>query len=270
MKFMSVRTVASVCAVCALSIAAVAGEHPWKGKHVAFLGDSITDPNQGNEIYWQCLERDIGIVPHVYAVSGYQWDRIYPMAQRLFSEQGGSIDAIVILLGTNDFNSGVPLGEWDEVRREEVYRRGETLNSSRRYPIMNMTTFRGRINTVMDYLKSHFPEQQIVLMTPVHRGYAKFDEKNVQPSECFANKQERYLEDYVQALREAADRFSVPLIDLYRESGLLPSDSAFARYFRGGGANDNLHPNTLGHRRIARVMSERLRTLPPDFKSLSK
>ena len=30
MKFMSVKTAAVVCAVCALSVAAVAGEHPFR------------------------------------------------------------------------------------------------------------------------------------------------------------------------------------------------------------------------------------------------
>jgi len=263
------RLALALFATCPLLARAESPDHPWKGKHVAFLGDSITEPNQKNEIYWQILEKELGIVPHVYAVGGYQWDRIYPMAQRLVAEQGSSIDAIMILLGTNDFNSGVPIGEWDEVRREDVYRRGETLHSSRRHPIKNMTTFRGRINTVMEYLKANFPDQQIVLMTPTHRGYAKFDEKNVQPPECFANKQEKYFEEYIQTLREAADRFSVPLIDLYRESGLLPTDLSYAKYFREGGGNDNLHPGSLGHRRIARVIAERLRVMPSDFKSIT-
>lgn len=254
--------------LCILMLTAGGADHPWKGKKVAFLGDSITDPHQPNEIYWQVLKKSIGIEPHVYAVSGYQWSQAYPMSKKLHEEMGGSVDAILIFLGTNDFNSGIPLGEWDEMKVELVFRRGETLKSSRRYPIKDKKTLRGRINLTMEYLKAKFPDQQIVLMTPIHRGFAKFDAQNVQPSECFANKEERFFDEYIRVLREAADRFSVSLIDLYRDAGLFPADPSYAKYFRGGGGNDNLHPNTLGHRRLARVIAEKLKTLPPDFKAL--
>ena len=93
--------------------------------------------------------------------------------------------AILILLGTNDFNSGVPLGEWYQTAEEDVNRRGVTIRQPRRHFAKNMGTFRGRINTVMEYLKHNFPSQQIVLMIPLHRGYANFGGSNVQPAECF-------------------------------------------------------------------------------------
>jgi lysophospholipase L1-like esterase len=209
-----------------------------------------------------------GIEPHVYAVSGYQWDRIYPMAQKMRTEMGDTPDAILILLGTNDYNAGVPLGEWFEEVEEDVNRRGVTIRQPRRRAIKNMGTFRGRINTVMEYLKRNFTDQQIVIMTPLHRGYANFGNSNVQPPESFPNVLGLYLEDYVNALREAADIWGVPLIDLYRDSGLHPADPAYAKYFRDGGenGNDNLHPNGLGHLRMARTIAARLLALPPDFK----
>jgi lysophospholipase L1-like esterase len=74
-----------------------------------------------------------------------------------------------------------------------------------------------------------------------------------------------YLEDYVNVLREAADIWGASIIDLYRDSGLLPADPAYAKYFRDGGADgkDNLHPNGLGHLRIAQTIAAALRALPP-------
>ncbi|MBR4652971.1 MAG: SGNH/GDSL hydrolase family protein [Kiritimatiellae bacterium] len=267
--------VASMVALAAIALpcaAATPAPHPWNGKKVVYLGDSITDPTQferhGHKVYWSYLQEMYGIEPHVYAVSGYQWKHIYPMAQKMRNEMGDSPDAILILLGTNDFNSGVPLGEWFSVAEEDVDRRGVTIRQPRRSFVKNMGTFRGRINTVMEYLKQNFPDQQIVIMTPLHRGYANFGGSNVQPSECFPNVLGLYLEDYVKVLREAADIWGVPVIDLYRDSGLHPADPAYAKYFRDGGENgkDNLHPNGLGHQRMARTIAARLYALPPGFK----
>lgn len=263
----------ALAALVALTAGAVsAADHPWNGKKVAYLGDSITDPTQTNRhsqaVYWQYLERDCGIEPHVYAVSGYQWLQIHPMAQRMKEEMGDSVDAILILLGTNDYMAGVPLGEWYETGEEEVNLRGVTMLHPRRKFRKTTGTFRGRINIVMEYLKENFPDQQIVLMTPLHRGYANFGGSNVQPPESVPNVRGLYVESYVQVLREAADIWSCPLIDLYRESGLFPTDPAFAPYFRDGGTEgkDNLHPNSRGHERMAKVIAAKLRALPPDFK----
>ena len=267
MKFLSVVGVVGLMGATAFG---EVSENAWTGKSVAFLGDSITDPAQTNsqQVYWQYLEKDLGLKPHVYAVSGYQWDRIYPMAQRVKAELGASVDAIFIFLGTNDYMSGIPLGEWYDVKDEEVRLRTNLVMEKRRYPRKNMGTFRGRINTVMEFLKTNFPDQQIVLMTPPHRGFAQFGSTNIQPSECFPNHLGLYLESYIRVLREAADIWSVPLIDLYRESGLHPVNAAYARYFRDGGPDgkDALHPGSEGHRRLATVIEAHLKTLPPDFK----
>ena len=45
--------------------------HPWQGKRVGYLGDSITDPNcHGDKIkkYWDFLQEWLGITPYVYGI----------------------------------------------------------------------------------------------------------------------------------------------------------------------------------------------------------
>jgi len=53
-------------------------QHPWKGKKVAYFGDSITDPNiKASKVkYWGFLQDWLGITPYVYGVSGRQWNDI--------------------------------------------------------------------------------------------------------------------------------------------------------------------------------------------------
>ena len=258
--------------LAAAAVAAVASAaSPWAGKKVVFLGDSITDPAQTNRpqrIYWQYLADDLGFVPHVYAVSGYQWDRVYKAARKMRDAMGSTADAIIIFAGTNDYMSGIPIGEWYDVAEEEVFLKGKTLKLPHRRFCKDMKTFKGRINTVMDFLKTNFPDQQIVIMTPLHRGHYALGDKNVQPEETFPNANGKYLEDYVAALREAADIWSVPVIDLYRESGLFPLNASHAKCFRYAGPKvwDKLHPNSEGHRRLAKAIAARLMTLSTDFK----
>jgi hypothetical protein len=101
-------------------------------------------------------------------------------------------------------------------------------------------------------------------MTPIHRGYAKFNEKNVQPDENYANGQGLYIDSYVDVLKLAASYWAVPLIDLYSISGLFPMADAQAQYFHDK-ETDRLHPNALGDYRLAKTIQYRLLALPAGF-----
>lgn len=98
-------------------------QHPWQGKKVGYIGDSITDPNcYGDNIkkYWDFLKEWLGITPFVYGISGRQWDDVPRQAEKLKKEHGGEVDAILVFMGTNDYNSSVPIGEWFTEQEEQV------------------------------------------------------------------------------------------------------------------------------------------------------
>ena len=104
-----------VCmATLAPCVAQAVVSHPWSGKKVAYFGDSITDPrNKASKTkYWGFLEEWLGITPFVYGVSGRQWNDIPRQANKLKEEHGEDFDAILIFMGTNDYNNAVPIGEW--------------------------------------------------------------------------------------------------------------------------------------------------------------
>jgi len=236
--------------------------HPWHGARVAYLGDSITDPNtlKGDPIYWNFLQEWLEITPLVYGRSGRQWHQLLEQADRLQKEHGDDFDAIMIFMGTNDYNAGVPLGEWYQEETVTVNANGKMVERVRRIPVFDQSTYRGRINMALDSLKRTYPSKQIVLLTPIHRAYAKFSERNVQPDESYQNSCGEYIDAYVESVRQASAIWSVPVIDLHALSGLYPMHKEQEEYFPGG--NDWLHPDSDGHRRLALTIYYQLLAIP--------
>lgn len=240
-------------------------EHPWAGAKVAYLGDSITDPGVLKEDthYWGFLQQWLDIEPLVYGRSGHQWHQIAGQADKLNAEHGDEFDAIMIFVGTNDYNAGVPIGEWFTEEKVTVNADGRQVERIRRVPVMDQNTYRGRINSVLDKLKRMYPTKQIVLLTPIHRAYAKFADHNVQPDESHQNACGEYVDAYIASIKEASAIWSVPVIDTYALSGLFPMHQEQQMYFPGG--NDWLHPDQDGHRRFALCLYYQLLALPCRF-----
>ncbi len=210
----------------------------WRGRKVAFLGDSITDVRHigCTSNYWNFLERDLGIVPLVYGVNGHQWKHVNGQAEKLFADHPDDVDESVVFAGTSDFNANVPLGDWTD----------------------GGAAFRGRIAAVMDYLKGKYPGVPIWFLTPIHRGYATFGASNVQPDETYANTLGLWIGDYVEVVKEAAEKYGARLIDLNADSGLYPLFDSHVMFFHDGNT-DRLHPNTAGHERMARAIERGFR-----------
>lgn len=245
--------------------------HPWQGKRVAFIGDSFTDPQSyGNKIkkYWSFLQEWLDITPYVYGVSGRQWNDVPFQAKQLYEGHGNDVDAILVFLGTNDFNAGVPIGGWFTEKKERVMAaRGKPktlVDLTKRTLVMDKDTYRGRINIGISELKKLFPDKQIILLTPMHRSFADFGEKNVQPDESYQNDCGEYVDTYVQAVKEAGNIWGIPIIDLNSATGMNPMVEEQLIYFYDS-SFDRLHPNTKGQERIAKTLFHQLFLYPCTF-----
>lgn len=243
-------------------------DHPWRGKKVAYFGDSITDPNNkaASRKYWLLLKEWLDIDYFVPAKSGRQWNDIARQEQLLQEKWGQDVDAIFIFLGTNDFNHDVPLGEWYTVTDEQVMRAAhgkpkQLENVKHRVPNMDDNTFRGRINKALALLKKDYPDKQIILITPIHRAGFFPNDSNWQPEECYSNQLGLFIDEYIQAVKEAGQVWAMPVIDLAALSGLYPLEDAHAKFYSNP-ATDRLHPNNLGHERMAKTLAAQLMSIP--------
>lgn len=261
----------------------------WNGARVGILGDSITDGNQlkTQDVYWHQLIDILGIEPYCYGINGHQTCQIQGQAEKLLADHGQEVDAVLIFIGTNDFNSSIQPGVWFREETVEVNRDGVPTMLLHRVPVMEHGTVRGEINLFMSWLKHHYPTQQIILLTPIHRAYFNCHQYNVQQDENYANPLGLYLDDYVRIIKEAGEVWAVPVIDLASICGLFPLEPEHTRYFREAGYqvehtavedamaapgtpealvhHDLLHPNTEGHLRMAYALAYQLLGYPAKF-----
>lgn len=212
-----------------------------KGKRVAFLGDSITEGYGTSAIefaYWNQFGKRTGAIVSADGIGG---TRIAPQratsAERPYEAQYFSTrlhklipdaDVVVVFGGTNDFGAGdAALGTIAD-RTED--------------------TFYGACHVLVQKLYERYPNATLVLMTPLHRlsedevGYNEVGVRRVGP-----------LSVYVQALRDVAEFYGLPLVDLFATCPIQPRVEILREKYMP----DGLHPNDAG----AALVAERLQAV---------
>lgn len=139
----------------------------WKGKRVAFLGDSITDPRHVGctENYWNFLPRFLGIDAYVYGRNGWRLDGMLKQAEWLREDLGDEVDAIFVFAGTNDFNGSVPRGEW---YNEDILQAGRIWS----VPVLDVSMTSGLLPTDAEY-SSYFHDAESDMLHPSSQGHRR-------------------------------------------------------------------------------------------------
>ena len=86
-------------------------------------------------------------------------------------------------------------------------------------------------------------------MTPLHRTHeeeASFNTKNPDSLP---------LIEYVRIIREVAEKYGLPVLDLFQMSGMYPA----VQQVRDDYMPDGLHPNDRGHARLAGIVEQFLK-----------
>ena len=222
-------------------------ESHWKGKKVAFLGDSITQNGEYVNSYASltgCTALNYGIsATHMAARNSSDsnaFDKRYskmPVAR--------NVDMVVVFGGTNDFGhtSTAEFGAFSDGPRVGKY------------------TFYAGLHRLFKGLQARYPEIPVVIMLPIHHGteidapeYIIGSDKSI--TEGTNPTTGKTFREYVNAIREVAAYYSFIVLDAYSYSNLSPMTEigdGTAGFFK-----DGLHLSAAGGERLARWMYPQL------------
>ncbi len=205
-----------------------------KEKIINFLGDSITE-GYGASVPQKCfvkqIEEETGAICNNYGIGGTRIAKqIKSSKEKEFDKDFCSridsmdvnADIIAVFGGTNDFGHGdAPIGNLNDQTPDSFY---------------------GALNFLYKNLIIKYPDAFIFVITPLHR----IDENNLK-GDGSKEKNSLPLREYVKIIREVADNYSLPILDLFANSGINPSIPTHEEKY----TIDGLHPNDLGHQIIS-------------------
>lgn len=213
-----------------------------KGTKINFLGDSITEgagTSSHDKMFTMLIEREYGAICQNYGIGGTRiarqktpteekWDRDF--ISRV-PEMDNDADIVVVFGGTNDFGHGdAPIG---------------TMSDRTPY------TFYGALHCLYTALTEKYPDVPVVILTPLHRLNEDSPKGDNKPAPVGT------LKEYVNIIREVAEYYSFPVLDLFKESGLQPKIPVIQQKY----VPDGLHPNDDGNAILAHKIARFLETL---------
>ena len=203
-----------------------------QGKKINFLGDSITEGfgTSGESCFFTTLIADeTGAITRNYGIGGTRIARqatpTTPQADRDFpsrvAEMDPDADVVVVFGGTNDFGHGdAPLGSMADREKGSFY---------------------GGLHELYIRLIEKYPAARIVVLTPLHRMNEDNPRGDNKPQDVAT------LKEYVTIIREVAEYYALPVLDLFATSGMQCHVPAIQQLY----IPDGLHPNDAGHRLLA-------------------
>ncbi len=205
------------------------------GKRINFLGDSITEGVGASDEahrFSNILKRRFGLAEaRNYGIGGTRYARQTRPSDDLrcdrdfcsrVGEMNADADIVVVFGGTNDFGHGdAPLGSFSDRTAD---------------------TFYGACHLLYTRLIERYPAALIVILTPLHRENEDNlfgDGNKAAPAAP--------LSTYVGIIRQVAEYYALPVLDLFAQSGLQPKVPAIKQRC----CPDGLHPNDAGHEILA-------------------
>ncbi len=210
-----------------------------KGKKIVFLGDSITAGicTSGPEYTfagiigkkYECTTVNYGYGGTKIAMDPDEAEEKSLNFSVRLMDMDDDADIVVVMGGTNDFKYNIlPIGKFGD---------------------NTFYTFYGACNILMRRLLNKYPGKPILIMTPLHT-LTELDPYAVRVKKLPIGT----LKDFVNVIREMAEYYSLPVLDLYAESGLQPAVEIIRKKYM----EDGTHPNDEGHKLLAEKIAAKL------------
>lgn len=219
-----------------------------EGLKINFLGDSITQgvgASSADTVYHAVLKKKAGLrEARNYGISGTRFALQKEAPQnpkddyrdvnsfcKRFDKMDDDADIVVVFGGTNDYGHGdAPLGGFSDRTPDSFY---------------------GACHYLFSGLVKKYLGKPIVIMTPLHR------ENETKNTGSCKKTGVGTLRDYVNIIREVAEYYSLPVLDLYASSGIQPEIEEIRNMY----VPDGLHPNDNGNAVIAHKLKLFLESL---------
>ena len=184
---------------------------------VTFFGDSITVANNVDRPWTAIVANDLNTSATKNGWSGTTYtsgSREHSAVDRV--DEITNQDLVVVEFGVNDFHYGRPLGKFGDTDTSKFY---------------------GALDFVYNKLITNNPTAKFVIMTPMkNHGYG------TSPDSFTENSDGHYQIDYVNAIKQVADKYSLPVLDMYANSGISAMNETHNKKY----LFDGLHPNQEG------------------------
>lgn len=186
----------------------------------------------------------------VHKGSFCSWDRIKTMLNP-------NLDIIFIMGGTNDFAQNTPIGDTEFKAENKSDIDWQADNTYREFEgDFNINTFKGGIASTIMKVQAYCPNSVIVLGTQLSGAG---NEKNKNMTKQVKNTLNLTPYDYTKALKEVAEEFSIPYIDVFATTGIN-------QFNRKTYIDDQYHPyNSKGKKALARAVIGGLKNILPNI-----
>ena len=189
------------------------------GKQWCCMGDSLTNGVSTTVPYHRWIEERTGITAYNFGMSSTAITKDtasvnHNMATR-YLEMFDDVDYVTVFGGTNDHGRNLPIGQWGDATELTLY---------------------GAMKILCEGLINKYIGKKIGFLLPCPKCTTKDDVTTdySYPSESFM--------PYVECIKDVCARYSIPVLDLYTQSGLHPS----IEDYRTAYMPDGLHPNSEG------------------------
>lgn len=210
-------------------------KNKWYDKKLVMYGDSIVAGSPGTTPYSTLLKNYLELNTSTNeGVSGRPIADGTPNGSGTVTTVANTInnynnyDLVIIAGGTNDFKLNVPLGEILNVNSNNYDR----------------NTFTGAYQHLIENIIKTKSTIRLILMTPLQRNNSGYDIYYTNSANC-------KLSDYCQRIKELGQLYSLPVIDMYSNSG-MNLINLFDYTL------DGLHPNNTGYELLTDYLAHQL------------